>query len=52
MRTVWRLAMFTVIMLGWIATYYHHPAGYVMSIVAAVMILMSCAAEVIAWRGN
>jgi len=48
MRFIWRSTLITVIMLGWIATYYHHPAGYIMSIVAAVMIVMSCVAEVIA----
>ena len=48
MRTIWRLALFTVVMLGWIATYYHHSFGWVFSVIAAVMILMSCAAEAIA----
>ena len=48
MRTVWRLAMFTVVTLGWIATYYHHQIGYGCSTIAAAMILMSCVAEIIA----
>lgn len=48
MRIFWRLTLITVVMLGWIATYYHNPAGWACSIIAAVMILMSCAAEFIA----
>ena len=48
MKTIWRLALVAIVFLGWVATYYHHPAGYVCSIVAAVMIVMSYMAEIIA----
>ena len=47
MRTAWKTTIYTLVGLDAIATYFHHPAAWPISIVAMVMVMMSCLATLI-----
>ena len=48
MRTIWKTTIYTLVGLDAVATYCHNPVAWYLSIVACVMVMMSCLATLIA----
>ena len=48
MRTAWKTTIYTLVALDTIATYYHSPAAWWISVTASIMIMMSCLATLVA----
>jgi len=48
MRMIWKTTIYTLVGLDAVATGLHHPAAWYFSVVACVMVMMSCLATLIA----
>jgi len=48
MRAAWKMTIYTLVALDAIATYYHSPAAWPLSVAAMVMVMLSCLATLIA----
>ena len=48
MRTAWKTTIYTLVGLDAIATYFHHPIAWHISVVACSMVMLSCLATLIA----
>lgn len=47
MRTAWKTTIYTLVGLDAVATYFHHPIAWHISVVACTMVMLSCLATLI-----